>query len=87
MSEPTLQIQIDVSKTMVGVRPLTSRERFAMPAFGLALLLLQTSMLFAPRPASGRAMATMALVAYAVFAAAIGWFERGRAAQKGTFGV
>ena len=72
---------------MMGARPLTSRQRLAMPAFGLASLLMQTSMLFAPPPSSDRAMATMALLAYALFAATIGWLERRPAAMKNPPGV
>ncbi len=71
---------------MSGSRPLTRRQRFGMPAFGLAILLMQTSMLFAPPPASDRAMATTALIAYGLFAAAIAWLERGPATLKTTRG-
>ena len=59
-------------------RPRTSRGRFAMPAFGAAILLMQAGMLFAPPPPSDRAMAATALAAYALLAAAIAWLERGR---------
>ncbi len=65
-------------------RPLTSRARFSMPVFGLAILLMQAGMLFTPPPPSGRAMAATALIAYALFAAAIAWFERGRVIQQRT---
>ena len=71
---------------MAGSRPLTSGARFAMPAFGLACLLMQAGMLFTPPPPSDRAMAATALIAYALFAAAIAWLERGRAAQERTLG-
>jgi hypothetical protein len=60
-------------------RPLTPRGRYSMPVFGAAILLMQAGMLFSPPPPSDRAMATTALIAYAVLAAAIGWLERGRA--------
>ena len=60
-------------------RPLTSRGRFSMPVFGLAILLIQTGMLFSPPPPSDRAMAATALIAYALLAATIAWLERGRA--------
>ena len=72
---------------MAGSRPLASRGRFAMPAFGLAILLMQTGMLFTPPPPSDRAMATTALAAYALFVVAIAWLERGRAAQESAPGV
>ncbi|HSB60103.1 MAG TPA: hypothetical protein VLI67_00190 [Vicinamibacteria bacterium] len=62
--------------------PLTRRGRLSMPAFGLAILLMQGGMLFSPPPPSERAMAITALVAYALFAAAIAWLERGRAVEE-----
>lgn len=65
---------------MARSRPLANRGRFAMPAFGLAILLMQTGMLFAPPPPSDRAMAATALVAYALFAVATAWLEKDRAA-------
>ena len=67
---------------MAGSRPLTSRGRFSMPAFGLAILSMQAGMLFSPPPPSDRAMATTALVAYALLAATIAWLERGRAVDE-----
>ena len=63
-------------------RALTSRGRFSMPVFGLAILLMQAGMLFSPPPPSGRAMATTALVAYALLAATIAWLERSRAVEE-----
>ena len=67
---------------MVRSRPLTVRGRFSMPVFGLAILLMQAAMLFSPPPASGPAMATTALIAYALLAATIAWLERGRAVEE-----
>jgi hypothetical protein len=67
-------------------RPLTSRARYSMPGFGLAILLMQGGMLFSPPPPSDRAMATTALIAYAVLAAFIAWLERGRAPEDRTRG-
>ena len=63
-------------------RPLTSRARYAMLAFGAAIVLMQASMLFTPPPPSDRAMAMTALLAYVAFAGIIAWLERsvGRAA-------
>jgi len=62
-------------------RSLKRRGRFAMPVFGVAILLMQAAMLFSPPPPSGRAMATTALIAYALFAATIAWLERGRTVE------
>ena len=62
-------------------RPLARAGRYAMPAFGLTILLMQAGMLFSPPPPSDRAMASTALAAYALLAAVIGWLERGRAAE------
>lgn len=59
-------------------RPRDARGRIAMPVFGLAILFMQAGMVFAPPPPSDRAMATTALLAYALLAAAIAWLERGR---------
>lgn len=64
-------------------RPLTSRSRFAMPVFGLAIFLMQAGMLFGPPPPSDRAMAATALASYVLLAAVIGWLERGRAVEAG----
>lgn len=72
---------------MEGSRPLTSRARYSMPAFGLAILLMQGGMLFSPPPPSDRAMATTALIAYAVLAALIAWLERGRSPEGRTRGL
>ena len=54
---------------MARSQPLTRRRRFSMPAFGLTILLMQAGMLFSPPPPTDRAMATTALVAYALLAA------------------
>jgi hypothetical protein len=67
-------------------RPLTSRARYSIPVFGLAILLMQAGMLFSPPPSSDRAMASTALIAYALLAAAIAWLERGRASEERTYG-
>lgn len=72
---------------MARSRPLNRRGRFALPAFGVAILVMQAGMLFTPPPPSDRAMAATALVAYALCAAAILWLERGREAEQGTTGV
>ena len=58
-------------------QPLTNRARYAMPAFGVAVVLMQASMLFTPPPPSDRAMAMTALLAYVAFAGVIAWLERG----------
>ncbi len=71
---------------MARSRPLTSRGRFSMPAFGLAILLMQTGMLFSPPPPSDHAMAATALIAYALLAATIAWLERGGAFEERTQG-
>ena len=63
-------------------RPITNRARYAIPAFGLAIVLMQAGMLFSPPPSSDRAMAATALLAYAGLAATIGWLESGRAPLK-----
>ncbi len=63
-------------------RPLSSRRRYAMPVFAVAILLLQTSMLFSPPPPSDRAIAATAPISYALFAAAIAWLERGRTMER-----
>ena len=65
-------------------RPLTSRARYAMPAFGVAILLMQAGMAFGPPPPSDRAMAATALTAYTLIAASIAWLERGMTAEAGT---
>jgi hypothetical protein len=65
-------------------RPLPGRARHSMPAFGVAILLMQSGMLFGPPPPSDRAMATLALISYAVLAGSIAWLEGGRAADEGT---
>lgn len=54
---------------------LTGRARYSMPAFGLAILLMQAGMLFSPPPPSDRAIAATALIAYVLFAGAIAWLE------------
>jgi hypothetical protein len=64
-------------------RPLTGRARYAMPAFGVAILLMQASMAFGPPPPSDRAMAATALIAYTLIAASIAWLERGRTPKQG----
>ncbi len=56
-------------------QPLTGRARYSMPAFGLAILLMQAGMLFGPPPSSDRAFAATALIAYVLFAGAIAWLE------------
>jgi hypothetical protein len=56
-------------------QPLTGRTRYSMPAFGLAILLMQAGMLFGPPPSSDRAFAATALIAYVLFAGAIAWLE------------
>ena len=65
-------------------RPLTGRARYAMPPFGVAILLMQAGMAFGPPPPSDRAMAATALTAYTLIAASIAWLERGRTAEAGT---
>lgn len=67
-------------------RPLTSRGRYSMPIFGLAILLMQAGMLFSPPPPSDRAMAITALIAYALLAAVIAWLEKGRTTEARTHG-
>jgi hypothetical protein len=62
-------------------RPRTARGRYAMLIFAAVMLLIQTGMLLSPPPPSDRAMATTALIAYALFAAVIGWLERGRTTE------
>jgi len=64
---------------MAGSRPLSGRGRIGLPAFCVVMFLMQAAMLFGPVPPSDRAMAFTALGAYALFAAAIAWFEKGRA--------
>jgi hypothetical protein len=71
-----------MGRYLASSRPLTSRGRYAIPVFGLAILLIQTGMLFSPPPASDRAMAATALISYAVLAAVIAWLERGRAMER-----
>jgi hypothetical protein len=63
-------------------RPVTSLARSSIPVFCGAILLMQAGMLLSPPPPSDRAMAATALIAYAVFAAAIAWLERGRVAGR-----
>jgi hypothetical protein len=71
---------------MARSRPLTSRGRLSMPAFGVAILLMQAGMLFSPPPPSDRAMAPTALFAYALLAAAVAWLERGRVVKERSVG-
>jgi hypothetical protein len=71
---------------IAGSRSLTSRGRLSILGFGLAILLMQAGMLFAPPPPSDRAMAATALVAYVSLTAVIAWLERGGAAPKRTPG-
>jgi hypothetical protein len=63
-------------------RPRTSRARYAIPVFCVAILVMQAGMLYSPPPSSDRAMAATALIAYALFAAAIAWLERGRIVES-----
>jgi hypothetical protein len=65
-------------------QPLTTRGRYSIPLFGLAILLIQAGMLFSPPPSSDRAIATTALIAYALFAALVAWLEGGRATRTRT---
>lgn len=62
-------------------RPAAGRSRYPMPAFGLAILLMQAGMLYSPPPPTDRAMAATALTAYVLLAAVIAWLERGRVAE------
>ncbi|MEW6323454.1 MAG: hypothetical protein AB1635_20480 [Acidobacteriota bacterium] len=63
-------------------RPRAGRRQFAMPVFGLAMLAMQTGMLFTAPPATDRAMAATALAAYAVLTVAIAWLETGQVAES-----
>jgi hypothetical protein len=49
--------------------------------FGVLMLAIQAYVFFGPPPASDRAAASMALIAYAVFAAVIWWLQDRRAAS------
>lgn len=62
---------------LAGSQPLTSRPRYAMPAFGAAIVLMQASMLFTPPPPSDRALAMTVLLAYVAVATIIAWLEKG----------
>lgn len=52
--------------------------RFGPPTFGVLMLAIQCYVFFGPPPASPRAAATTALVAYFVFAAVAQWLDRQR---------
>ena len=62
-------------------RPVTRLGRWSIPFFCGVILVMQVGMLFSPPPPSDRAMAATALIAYALFAAAMAWLERGRVAE------
>ena len=51
-------------------------------AFGVLMLAIQAYVFFGPPPASDRAAASTALIAYAVFAAVIWWLQDRRAAPQ-----
>jgi hypothetical protein len=52
------------------------RGRAAAIAFALAMLGIQALVFFGPPPPSGRAVAVMGFLSYALFAGVIGWWER-----------
>jgi hypothetical protein len=53
-----------------------SRGRRSLLVFGLVMLGVQAVIFFGPPPVSDRAIAATALVAYAVFAGVMAWWER-----------
>lgn len=63
---------------MRGTRPRTRAGRWALPAFGVALVILQAAHWLGPPPASSRALAFSALLAYGLLAAAGGMVGRTR---------
>jgi hypothetical protein len=58
--------------------PVTAGGKYAMPIFGLVMLLLQASTFLGPPPPSPEAAATTALVGYFALAAAVYWLEKKR---------
>ncbi|HQR72866.1 MAG TPA: hypothetical protein PLE54_19890 [Burkholderiaceae bacterium] len=59
-------------------RALTAVGRYGPAIFAALMFTMQVGMLFAPLPPSPDAVATSALVSYAVFAAVAGWIDRQR---------
>lgn len=53
-----------------------SGRRSGTAVFGMVMLAIQAYVFFGPPPASDKAAAATALVAYATFAAVIGWLDR-----------
>jgi membrane-bound metal-dependent hydrolase YbcI (DUF457 family) len=62
--------------SMVLVLRGQARGRGNLLAFGFVMLGIQTAIFFGPPPASDRAAAVTALMAYAAFAVVIAWWER-----------
>lgn len=59
-------------------RPINMIGRIGPPAFGVAMLAIQSFVFFGPPPASPVAAATTALVSYVVFAVIAEWLARQR---------
>ncbi len=59
-------------------RPVSWAGRYGMVIFGVAILLVQGSVLLGPPPGTANEAAATAMVSYVVLAAAIYWLERKR---------
>jgi hypothetical protein len=82
---PVLAFGLEAALLFGGIR-LCLGDRLARSAgtlwFGVLMLGLQAWIFFGPPPASDRAAASTALIAYAVFAAAIWWLQDRRPVPK-----
>jgi hypothetical protein len=67
-----------------GALPASRGNRVGTAVFGLVLLLVLLSTPIQPDPTSPRAFAVLALLLYALLAAAAGWIDRGRRARERT---
>ncbi len=80
---PVLAFLLEAAVLFGGMWLWLSRHpsgRLGTLAFGVVMLAIQSAVFFGPPPASGRAAAVIALVSYAVFAAAIWWLQDRRTA-------
>jgi hypothetical protein len=68
----SLAVYLAATRTRPGSRP------YSLPVLSVVILALQAGMLVGPPPPSDKAMATTALLSYAVIAGLVAWIERGR---------